>query len=222
MSESRQDYSQATDRREFLSRAVTATAVLGVAASTAPLREAFASPVQAQGADNWLKGLKGKYRQVFDAHEPNDGFGLAYAHTFLATQGPNPDAGAVVVLRHAGFVLALGDDAWSKYKIGQTLNVVDPATKAHAVRNPFFRPSPGVLLADDMAIDRLLARGVLFGACNVALNVLSGKFAGNAGVTADVALKEWTAAVIPGVVIIPSGVWGVNRAQMVGCTYCVG
>ena len=28
--------------------------------------------------------------------------------------------------------------------------------------------------------------------------------------------------VIPGITIIPSGTWGVNRAQESGCTYCAG
>jgi hypothetical protein len=44
----------------------------------------------------------------------------------------------------------------------------------------------------------------------------------NAGVSAEEAAKEWTAAVIPGITIIPSGTWGVNRAQEAGCTYCAG
>jgi hypothetical protein len=44
--------------------------------------------------------------------------------------------------------------------------------------------------------------------------------AGNAGVSAEQAAKEWTANVIPGITIIPSGTWGVNRAQEGGCTYC--
>ena len=117
-----------------------------------------------------LEKLHGKYRQVFDAYGVDDGFGLAYAATFLNTQGPKPDAGAVVVLRHAGFPMALGDAAWAKYKIGAALNVKDPETNAPAVRNPFLRPKPGVLLTDDMAIDKLLARGVIFGGCSVALH----------------------------------------------------
>jgi hypothetical protein len=39
---------------------------------------------------------------------------------------------------------------------------------------------------------------------------------------ADEAAKEWAANVVPGVTIIPSGTWGVNRAQEAGCTYCAG
>ena len=46
--------------------------------------------------------------------------------------------------------------------------------------------------------------------------------AGIAGVSADEAAKEWAANVVPGITIIPSGTWGVNRAQEAGCTYCAG
>lgn len=223
MSHDPQDQDEGTNRRAFLGRAVTASAALGIGVSAGAWREAHADETQGAAQDRWLSPLKGKYRQVTDIYEPNDGWGLAYAHTFLASQGPQlPEASAVVILRHGGFVLSLGDEAWAKYKIGAAMNITDPATKAHAVRNPFLRPKPGVLLTDDMAIDRLLARGVIFGACNVALQVLSGRLSGQAGVTPEVALKDWTAAVIPGIHVIPSGVWGVNRAQIAGCSYCSG
>jgi intracellular sulfur oxidation DsrE/DsrF family protein len=122
----------------------------------------------------------------------------------------------------AAFPIAFGNAMWEKYKIGESLKIVDPETKASAIKNPFLRPKPGVLLADDFAIDRLLERGVVFGACNMALQVQSKMLAGNAGVTAEEAAKEWAANVIPGITIIPSGTWGVNRAQEMGCTYCAG
>jgi hypothetical protein len=84
------------------------------------------------------------------------------------------------------------------------------------------RPKAGVLLLDDMALDRLLARGVVFGACNMALMVQSKMLAGNAGVSADEAAKEWAANIVPGITVIPSGTWGINRAQEAGCSYCAG
>jgi intracellular sulfur oxidation DsrE/DsrF family protein len=111
---------------------------------------------------------------------------------------------------------------WEKYRIGQSLKIIDPETEAPAVKNPFLRPKAGVLPVDDMAVDRLLANGTVFGACNVALAVLSKRLAGNAGVSADEAAKEWAANVVPGITVIPSGTWGVNRAQEGGCTYCAG
>ena len=111
---------------------------------------------------------------------------------------------------------------WAKYKIGESFKIDDPETKAPAVKNPYFQPKPGVLLKDDFAIDRLLAQGTIFGGCKVALAVQSGMLAHNAGVSAEDAAKEWTANVIPGITLIPSGTWGVNRAQEAGCTYCAG
>lgn len=206
-------------RREFLGQVV---AVVGTGAAALAIPSTLAASTLASDAadDRWLDKLKGKYRQVFDAYKPDDGFGLAYAMTFLNTQGENPDAGAVVVLRHSAMPLAMTHDVWARYKIGEAIGLRDPETKAPAIKNPFLRPKSGLLLSDDMAIDRLLARGVVFGACGVALKVLSGALAPNAGVTPAQAEKEWQAAMIPGIPVLPSGVWGVNRAQMAGCTYC--
>ena len=168
---------------------------------------------------NWPGRLKVGHRQVVDAYELNSGFPLAFAYTFLV---PNEAAAAVVVLRHGAFPIALNHAMWAKYKIGDAFKITDPETKAPAVKNPFFQPKPGVLPVDDMAVDRLLGRGVVFGACNIALQVQSKMLAGNAGVSAEDAAKEWAANVIPGIAIIPSGTWGVTRAQEAGCTYCAG
>ena len=128
----------------------------------------------------------------------------------------------MIVLRHGAFPIALNSAMWEKYTIGQSFKIIDPETKAPAVKNPFLHPKPGVLPVDDMAVDRLLANGTVFGACNVALLVQSKRLASNAGVSADEAAKEWAANVVPGITVIPSGTWGVNRAQEGGCTYCAG
>jgi hypothetical protein len=167
----------------------------------------------------WPGTLQGRHRQVVDAYEVNAGFPLAFAYTFVA---PNESATAVIVLRHFAFPIALGNAMWAKYKIGESFKIIDPETKAPAVKNPFLRPKPGVLIVDDMALDQLLAKGTVIGACNVALQIQSKMLAGNAGVSADEAAKEWAANLVPGITLIPSGTWGVNRAQEGGCTYCAG
>jgi hypothetical protein len=160
---------------------------------------------------------------VVDAYEVNAGFPLAFAYTFVAAnQSTNESATAVIVLRHFAFPIALGNAMWAKYKIGESFKIIDPETNAPAVKNPFLHSKPGVLLVDDMALDRLLAKGTVIGACNVALQVQSKMLAGNAGVSADEAAKEWAANLVPGIILIPSGTWGVNRAQEGGCTYCAG
>jgi hypothetical protein len=206
-----------TPRRGFLRRVGSAVA-LGLAGLMPGAVHAQPAPARSDGPD-WPGTLKGRHRQVVDAYEVNSGFPLAFAYTFLA---PNESATAVIVLRHGAFPIALGDAMWAKYKIGETFKIIDPETKAPAAKNPFFHPKPGVLIVDDMALDWLLAKGAVVGGCNVALQVQSKMLAGNAGVSAEEAAKEWAANVIQGVTIIPSGTWGVNRAQENGCTYCAG
>jgi hypothetical protein len=173
---------------------------------------------QTQAADvdgqNWPGTLQGRHRQVVDAYGVNERFALGFAHASLAF---NKSATAVVVLRHDAFPIGLGHAMWEKYKIGESFKIIDPETKAPAIKNPS-RPKPGVLLLDDFAIDRFLEKGVVFGACNVALLVDSKTLADNAGVSAE----ESRTNVVPGITIIPSGTWGVNRAQEAGCTYCAG
>jgi hypothetical protein len=209
-------------RRGFFGRLAGAMAVGLAGFATTPARaESAAAP--SDGPD-WPGALKARHRQVVDAYDANAGFPLAFAYTVLATNGP-PSASAataVVVLRHGAFPIALGSEMWQKYKIGEAFKMLDPETKAPPVKNPFLHPKSGVLLVDDMALDRLLAKGTVIGACNVALQVQSKMLAGNAGVSAEEAAREWAANVVPGVTIIPSGTWGVNRAQEAGCTYCAG
>jgi hypothetical protein len=211
-----EDMVDVTPRRGFFAR-MAGAAALGLAGFASAPREAQA----AANASDWPGALKGRNRQVVDAYEANSGFPLAFVHTFLL---PNDlaDTSAALVLRHGAFPIALESAMWQKYKIGESMKIIDPETKAPAVKNPFYKPKSGVLLIDDMAVDRLLAKGVIIGACNVALMVQSKMLSGNAGVTPEEAAKEWTANIIPGITVLPSGTWGVNRAQQAGCSYCAG
>jgi intracellular sulfur oxidation DsrE/DsrF family protein len=71
-----------------------------------------------------------------------------------------------------------------------------------------------------MSVDDLLAGGVLIGACNMAIKFYSGIVSKAQNVPVDQIRQDWTAAVLPGIQIVPSGVWAVNRAQEHGCSYC--
>jgi len=215
MADITQGNSDNAPRRRFFRRFGGALALGLAGLASKPLY----AQTQAEDGPNWPGTLPGRHRQLVDAFAMNDGFPLAFAWTFLV---PNKSATGVVVLRHGAFPIALDHAIWEKYKIGESFKITDPETKAPAVKNPFLHPKAGVLMVDDWAVDRLLARGVVFGACNMALQVQSKMLAGNVGVTAEEAAKQWAANVIPGITIIPSGTWGVNRAQEAGCTYCAG
>ena len=204
-----------TPRRSFFGRiaAMSALGLFGFA--TTPAR---AQTAQSDSPD-WPGQLKGRHRQVFDIYEINGGFPLGFTNNYLT---PNESATAVLIFRHKGLPYALDSSMWEKYKVGESFKILDPETKAPAVKNPWFHPKSGVLQNEDIALDRLWARGTVMGACAVALRGQSRRLAANAGVSAEEALKEWTANLIPGVTVIPSGTWGVNRAQEAGCTYCAG
>jgi hypothetical protein len=214
------DSTHGAPRRSLFGRVAGAAAV-GLAVLLPTLSGAQAAAPEADGP-LWPGRLKGRHRQVVDAYDVNNGSPLAFAYTFLTPNASPGAATAVVVLRHGAFPIALNNAMWTKYKVGETLKIIDPETKAPAVKNPFLHPKPGVLTVDGMAIDQLLEKGTIFGACDVALRVQSKKLASNAGVSADDAAKEWAANVVPGITILPSGTWGVNRAQEAGCTYCAG
>ena len=71
-----------------------------------------------------------------------------------------------------------------------------------------------------MGTDELLAKGVLIGVCSVALTFNSMRLAKDMGMQADAIRKDWVANLIPGVLVVPSGVIAINRAQEKGCAYC--
>ena len=142
-----------------------------------------------------------------------------------ATGASEKDCTAVVVLRHAAFLYALQDDMWAKYKLGEMQKVNDPETKAAAVRNPFWKPksddfsAPG-LGTITLGIPELQSMGVMYCVCGMALTVYSTVVAGQTNQKPEDVKKEWIANLIPGIPVMPSGVWAVGRAQEHGCGYC--
>jgi intracellular sulfur oxidation DsrE/DsrF family protein len=214
-------------RRGFLG-SLAATTALGVAALSSPM-ELLAQKGKPEASNNkefdaWLKKIKGKHRQVFDATAENGGMPFAWSRVYLMTNAmvgaSASDVSAVVILRHEAIPLAMDHPLWEKYKFGEFFKITDKATKDPAVRNPYYHPKPGELMLDSFAIDELQKDGVLFGACNMAMKVYSGIFAKNMNMEADAVMKDWVAGLLPGMTVVPSGVLAVNRTQEHGCTYC--
>ena len=105
-------------------------------------------------------------------------------------------------------------------KAWEVFHVTDPATKAPAMRNPFAYIKPGDMPVPDAAVEKLVARDVKFGVCNLALTHLSGMVAGKMGLKGEEVKKDWVAGLLPGMTVVPSGVVAVNGAQAHGCSYC--
>jgi len=212
-------------RRAFLGQ-VGASALAIVGAPAILHAESLGLGVLAPADDRWLDGLKGKYRQYFDATTVNSGFSLAYAMNWMDTMKAayelkDSDVNAVVGLRHFSIPIAYTDAIWAKYKLGEFANVIDPQTKAPATRNIFYNAKAGDLMFPSMAVDKLQPRGVTFVVCNLAHTIISGMLGQKLGMSADEAKAEWAKGMIPGFTLVPSGVLAVHRAQEKGkCTYC--
>jgi len=213
--------SDLTARRGFIGRVAATVAAAGL--SSALPSSLGAETVSDFGSldaalDAWFGRIKGKHRMIFDAPEPNNGLVAIWPRVYLNTmQATWPgETTAVVILRHDGLALALGDPVWAKYGIGEMFNIKDG--DAPAKRNPYATIT-GLPIAG-LGISELLKSGVLVGACDVALTIYSAGAAKKMGLDPDAVKKEWIAGLLPGVQVVPSGVLGVARAQELGCAYC--
>ena len=227
------DLKRTTHRRGFLGSIAAGAAALGITSLASPF-SATARPAllhqQSDGGDfeTWLNKIHGKHRQVFDVpHASPEGLPFAWSRVFLMTNKAlgvaDDDVTAVLVLRHEAIPFAMGHELWAKYKFGEVFKVEDNATKAPAVRNPFFQPKEGEMKLPVMAIEELQKSGVLIGICDMAMTFYSKVvFSPKMNMDADVIKKDWVAGILPGIQIVPSGVIAVNRTQEHGCTYCFG
>lgn len=207
----------AMPRRSFFAR-ILGGAALGLSAM-APNAWAEAGTDEENDGPDWPGQLKGRHHQLIDAYEANKGAALQFAGHFIETR---KNSAAVIVIRFHALPLAMSHFMWKKYSLGKFLVLRDPETGEAAVKNPYYQPKEGMLPNDSFAIDRLLANGVVFGVCGLALQSYARRFAATASMSAEESLKEWMGNVIPGITVLPSGAWGVNRAQEAGCTYCSG
>ncbi len=215
-------------RREFLTLAATMAAAglgalfpVGNVADAAPM-----SPLPTAGVaevTRWLDSIPGRFRQVVDWPEENRGMGLAYSYAFLLSAAAGwgvaeTELGAVLVIRHNAIPMALNDAAWVKYKLGEVFGVIDPQTKAPALRNPYYQ-QPIALPFPEMAMSKLIERGVKVAACGLAIAFRSARLAEKLGLDPEQVKQDWLEAVHPGVTVMPSGVFACHAAGTRGCTY---
>lgn len=221
-----------TNRRAFIGTLATGAAAMSFA-GLAPLQSLAKEkkqPIPDDDPDAWFKKLDGKkHKIVFDATGPNGMMPFAWPRVFLVTNGmtgtSEKDAGVVVILRHEAIPFAMDSSLWSKYKFGDVFKINDDKTKTSSLRNAFWKPGkddfqvPG-LGSVAIGINELQDSGVMFAACNMALTVYSAAIAGMNNMKQEDVYKEFKAGILPGIQLVPSGVWAVGRAQEHGCAYC--
>jgi hypothetical protein len=230
-----------TNRRAFIGTLATGAAAMTIGSIAAPMQSLAKeknhfSPND--DADAWFKKLDGKkHKIVFDATNPHEAMPFIWPAVFMMTNqatGTAPkDQGIVVILRHEAIPFAFEDKLWSKYNFGQVFKAgelggafkaADYKTAANT-RNPLWHPKDGDFQVPgfgnvNIGINQLQDMGVMFAVCNAAMTVYSAALAQGMNMKGDDVYNEWKSGLLPGVQIVPSGVWAVGRAQEHGCAYC--
>jgi intracellular sulfur oxidation DsrE/DsrF family protein len=215
-----------SNRRGFLGAAAavsgTLVAGLGAGAKAAAPHTPGAAPAAATSKwdMSWVNRLAAaKHRMVFDAGDVEDGTVLFNAWTWLRDYNDvyqaDSDMAAVMVIRHSAMPIILGDDIWSRLQLGMETKMKDRATNADLLRNPFINKKP----EEGAAVDALIKRGVIVLGCNMALGNYVMKLAATEKIASDEARAQIMASLVPGVILMPSGIFAVARAQEAGCHY---
>jgi intracellular sulfur oxidation DsrE/DsrF family protein len=205
------DETRSTDRRRFLTRVGAAGAML--MASGGAALEAEPAPSGAWDLA-WVDKLAAaKYKVVFDVSPaPTDAYGPDLAGTFLdqfhEVYGTrNEETRAVLVFRQLGTVIALNNSMWQRYPIDEKRKT-----------NPFLRRTDGKTeMGNDL--ESLASRGVILLVCNVALGNVVRRLAEATSKSAEEVRADAEKNLVPGTVIVPSGVFALIRAQNAGCAY---
>lgn len=175
---------------------------------------------------SWPQRLKGRHKACFDCTEPESGYGVwrtgAWARQFMDVMKVSATALApVLILRHNAIILALQQGFWDTYKLGALKQVTHPLTGAPTDRNPALLderdgvPEP----FSAMSLPKQVSRGVVALACNLALQDCVELVKRVDGVSDEVARTRAVAALVPGVILQPSGVFAAVLAQESDCVY---
>ena len=216
-------------RREFLER-LTAGAVVSAGVTSAFPDLGQGTPV-VQGQEVWdvvwPSKIVGSHRAVFDATEIEDGAPLLRAHVWRSQylqflKVAATDLTPVLVIRHNAIPLAMSQEFWDKYHIGEVKKVKHPFTEAPLTKNPILMTAESGDLPKPMAdfnLAGLLKVGGVVLACNLALNDCASTIAKADKVDPGEARKRALAMLNPGVILQPSGVFATILAQENGCQY---
>jgi hypothetical protein len=224
-----------TSRRELVIRAgrlASAVSLTTVINPVAAFATADPSPSPADAGDwdlSWVKTLAAATdRAVFDwpsLGDPADPQVLYFAERYLnnckmAYAPGKYDARAVLNIRTQAIAAALSDATWERFALGKEYGVKDPVTQTEAVRNPFWHrapdPAPGIVLP---TLADLLGRGAIVLVCDFALGHLAERLAKKTNREAAQVHTELRSGFVPGAFAVPSGIFGLAKAQNAGCAY---
>ena len=194
---------------------------------TAELDDAALGAADPEWDTSWTKKITGKHRALFDVPEVSGGAGVLraglwarqYTDVFKATPS---DLSAVIVLRHAGIVLAMQQSFWDVYNVGKRNKIKDDNGKKTNT-NPVLakpladgeKPRP----FDALMLEQQIARGVVVLACNMAFGGCVRMVMKEDKLNAGEARTKALSMLVPGIMLQPSGIFADVLAQQTGCAF---
>lgn len=178
---------------------------------------------------SWLEPIKAAaHRAVIDVSTLEDGYALHLASMLMdqvhEVHGtPDDKVKILLVHRRGGTPIVFNDTLWERFPIGEQTKQSDSETKAPLRRNPFYEPRPGA--SAESAASKLVTlqkRGATVLVCNIAANNWAGSLAEASKRDVAEVKKEVFANLVPGTIVVPSGVFALMRAQNAGCAYMRG
>lgn len=213
---------EASPRRGFLARLSAAAVALSGLTLAAPAAPLYA----AEPDDAWLNALTGKHKTVFDVEAHKNGTALMQAKNLLDAwkneyRVEPPVVNLVLSVRGTGIPIVLNDAVWARYRIGEQYGIMDPATKAPAVRNPFIAANlqPQGLVSTEQTVEALQSRGVLFLVCRNTIGGATRKLVAAGLGTADEVRATLSGGIIDRVTIVPAMVVAFTQMQARGVAY---
>lgn len=224
-------------RRSFMGHAAA-----GVAAFVAPTLSASETDLLVKPGDWRRSSFQQLLHQRFEAKQiydvPAIEGGNALMHMVNSLNGLQfgfgiPASGIKLVgaLRGQATVLNFDDFLWEKYRFGESLKINDPKTGKPAARNIYAASAAGnppkYASSDpnndnsafqDWSIQALRSRGVQFLACHMSLYYRAKQAAQEQKLTQtpEEVLNDFTAHLLPGVLIVPSMVSAIAMLQSKG------
>jgi intracellular sulfur oxidation DsrE/DsrF family protein len=202
-----------TGRRDFIARMGVAAATLAI--DPAELRAASEASASAPWDTSWIDRLAtARHRAVFNGTVIDDGAVMSYAEAFLdhfreVHNTTDADTRPVIVFRRLGTPMALNDRLWERYPIGADTKINDAGAPARRNR---FAPT----------IEAMHKRGMISLVCNVSVSNIARQFARAENKNVEEVQEEFRANLVSGVILVPSGIYALIRAQNAGCAFMLG
>lgn len=208
------DLAQNSPRRRFIGQLGAAAATLATSASLTPLLAEAESASPSEWDTSWVAKLAtGQYKVAFDTTVIDGGIALDHAAMILdqfheVFNTTDDQVRVVLVMRQNGTAMGFSDAIWARYPLGEDEKINDPATKQPVRSNPYRKE-----------LDRLAKRGAIFLVCANATGNIARSMARKLQRDPDPVIADFKANLVPGAILVPSGVFAMIRAQNAGCAF---